>query len=185
MRVLRRIAGQPKYKAGQWTDEKVRACLNMTEILCYISQNRLCYLAQLAKGCGTCGVCFEGDRALRCHEQVAHKKGTTVKNWAPVSGTCCVCGIKFSTRLRLIAHLSDSRPKGGKPHCRASLGRYNAIDNGDVEGMDELDRQARRVARRVGRSQPRSAGPAYKRPISDQEDRPKKRRLTFKQSVSV
>ena len=51
MRVLRRVAGQPKYKAGQWTDEKVRVCLNMPEILCYISQNRLCYLTQLAKGC--------------------------------------------------------------------------------------------------------------------------------------
>ena len=50
MRVLRRIAGQPKYKAGQWTDEKVRVCLNMPEILCYISQNRLCYLTQLSKG---------------------------------------------------------------------------------------------------------------------------------------
>ena len=50
MRVLRRIAGQPKYKAGQWTDEKVRVCLSMPEIMCYISQNRLCYLAQLAEG---------------------------------------------------------------------------------------------------------------------------------------
>ena len=50
MRVLRRVAVQPKYKAGQWTDEKVRVCLNMPEIMCYISQNRLCYLAQLAKG---------------------------------------------------------------------------------------------------------------------------------------
>ena len=168
MRVLRRIAGQPKYKAGQWTDEKVRVCLSMPEILCYISQNRLCYLVQLAKGradtllsllnvscqlpwviqveqdlvqlwtdrhhmsqslghpidglgglhytvsspveatgaqldsavdesatkggykrktpkeyvfkCGTCGVCFEGDRALRCHEQVVQKKRTPVKH---------------------------------------------------------------------------------------------------------
>ena len=177
MRVLRRIAVQPIYKTGQWTDEKVRVCLNMQEIMCHISQNRLCYLAQLAKGragtllsllnvscqlpwvtpvkqdlvqlwtdrhrplatrsdnatvwadcitrfphqwkrqvrswirtssvldesgtkggckrktqneyvfkCGTCGVCFEGDRALRCHEQVAHKKRTPVKHWAPVSG---------------------------------------------------------------------------------------------------
>ena len=51
--------------------------------------------------------------------------------------------------------------------------------------MDELDRQARRKVRRVGQSQPRSAGPVDKRPISDQEDRPKKRRLSFKQSVSV
>ena len=41
------------------------------------------------------------------------------------------------------------------------------------------------MTRRVGRSQPRSAGPADKRPISDQEDRPEKRRLIFKQSVSV
>ena len=169
MRVLQRIAVQPKYKACQWTDEKVRVCLNMPEIMCYISQNRLCYLAQLAEGradtllsllnmscqlpwvilvkqdlvqlwtdrhrplatrstmqrfgrttlhgshqwkrqvrswirtssvlaesatkggckrktqneyvfkCGTCGVCFEGDRALRCHEQVAHKKENTCK----------------------------------------------------------------------------------------------------------
>ena len=50
--------------------------------------------------------------------------------------------------------------------------------------MDELDRQARK-ARLVGQSQPRSAGLVDKRPISDQEDRSKKRRLSFKQSVSV
>ena len=244
MRVLRRVAGQPKYKAGQWTDEKVRVCLYMPEIMCYISQNRLCYLAHLAKGradtllrlvnvsfqlpwvilvkhrhhmfqslghpidnamvwadyitrfphqwkrqvrswihtssvldgsatkggckrktqneyvfkCGTCGVCFEGDRALRCHEQVTHKKRTPVKHWVPVNGTCCVCGVKFSTKLRLIAHLSDRRQEEGKPPCRASLGRYDAIDSCEVVRMDELDRQARRKARRVGQSQPRSAG---------------------------
>ena len=35
--------------------------------------------------------------------------------------------------------------------------------------MDELDRQARRKARRVGQSQPRSASPVDKRPIGDQE----------------
>ena len=51
--------------------------------------------------------------------------------------------------------------------------------------MDELDRQARRKARRVGQSQPRSAGPVDERPIGDQEDRPKKRRLSFEQSVSA
>ena len=45
--------------------------------------------------------------------------------------------------------------------------------------MDELYRQARRKARRVGQSQPRSAGPVDKRPISDQDDRPKKRRLSL------
>ena len=88
---------------------------------------------------GTCGLCFECDRALRCHEQVAHKKRTPVKHWAPVSGTCCVCGLKFSTRLRLIAHLNDRRQKGSKPPCRASLGRYEAIDSCEVVRMDELD----------------------------------------------
>ena len=46
--------------------------------------------------------------------------------------------------------------------------------------MDEVDSQARRKARRVGQSQPRSAGSVDKRPLSDQEDRPKKRRLTFR-----
>ena len=76
--------------------------------------------------------------ALKAHEQVAHKKRTPVKNWAPVSDTCCVCGIKFSTTFWLIAHLSDRRPKADKPPNRASLGRYNAIDNGDVERTDKL-----------------------------------------------
>ena len=33
-----------------------------------------------------------------------------------------------------------------------------------------------------GQSQPRSAGPVDERPIGDQEDRPKKRRLSFEQS---
>ena len=65
------------------------------------------------------------------------------------------------------------------------FGRFKSIDSDDVARMDELDRQARRKARRVGQSQPRSAGLTDKRPASDQEDRLKKRRLTFKQSVAV
>ena len=47
VRVLRTIAGQPKY--SRWTGAKVRVCLIMPENLCYISQNRLCHLAQLTK----------------------------------------------------------------------------------------------------------------------------------------
>ena len=234
-------------------DEKVRECLNMPEIMCYISQNRLCYLAQPAKGradtllsllnvscqlpwvilvkqdlvqlwtdrhhmfqslvhptdnatvwadyitrfphqwkrqvrswirtssvldesatkggckrktqneyvfkCGTCGVCFEGDRALRCREQMAHKKRTPVKHWAPVSGTCCVCGVKFSSRLQL---LSDRRQKGCKLPCGASLGQYDAIDSCEVIRMDELDRQARALWTRgpsvTKRIDPRNGG---------------------------
>ena len=46
--VVRRLNGG--YCGAAWTDEKVRVCLNMPEILCYISQNMFCHLAQLAKG---------------------------------------------------------------------------------------------------------------------------------------
>ena len=116
---------------------------------------------------------------------MAHKKRTLAKHWAPGSGTCCVCGVKFSTRHRLIAHLSDGRSRWGKPPCRASLGRFKPIVGGEVTRLDELDRQARRKARRTGRTQPQSAGLADKRPSNGQEDRPEKRWLTLKQSVSV
>ena len=45
MRVLRRVAGQPMYNAGQWTDVKVRECLTMCQRFSVASRRA---------GCATC-----------------------------------------------------------------------------------------------------------------------------------
>ena len=53
-----------------------------------------------------------------------------------------------------------------------------------LSGYRSLTRQAQRMARRTGETQPQSAGFADKRP-SNQENRPRKRRPTLKHTASV
>ena len=125
------------------------------------------------------------------HEKRNHREtATTPKSNPPPRPTSKTnqCNTHVHTGMILQCAPSPEKIEAGgvgRSSVHAPLGRYEAIDSCEVVRMDELERQARRKARRVGQSQPRSAGPVDKRPMSDQEDRHKKRRLSVKQSVSV
>ena len=65
------------------------------------------------------------------------------------------------------------------------------LDHGDVANLDVLDREARRLAQRAGRTQPLSKGPP-KRPNESElsvdeygEPHPKRYRITAKTSPSA
>jgi hypothetical protein len=70
---------------------------------------------------------------------------------------CQVCKTNFNTRLRLLAHLSDSRH--GK--CRSAIlatdnptlgngSLYVKLSESEVARLDDIDRQARMLARQQG-----------------------------------
>ena len=107
--------------------------------------------------CPTCTAAFASLRALRSHERTKHKKQTDMRLYADSSATCMCCHTVFSTRLRLIAHLSDAR----RPSCTEWVAKHGApLERSVVEGLDAADRDARRVARAAGLTQPRSTKPA-------------------------
>ena len=70
------------------------------------------------------------------------------------------CKAQFQSRLRLIAHLSDTRV--GRDKCRLKVlnGSLRPLASSIVEHLDEIDRSARRDARRAGNSHPLAVGQA-------------------------
>ena len=81
------------------------------------------------------------------------------KYYAPASGMCPVCRCTFSTRLRLVAHLTDQRLRYGRTPCFQRVQPSMRITAAECKRLDELDRRSRAEARKAGKTQPKSAGP--------------------------
>jgi hypothetical protein len=80
-----------------------------------------------------------------------------MRRFANGDGVCQCCASVFSTRLRLIAHLSDAR----RPACRDwILLNGTPLDEVRVSDLDASDRKSRSEARKLGLTQPKSAQPA-------------------------
>ena len=105
--------------------------------------------------CLACPASFGTSKALQQHSRSKHGARTDRRHYAPADGICQSCNKKFSTRLRLIAHWSDSR----RPQCWSWI-----ISNGIplparlVAELDNADKVQRNEARRNGHSRPLSTG---------------------------
>lgn len=111
--------------------------------------------------CRICGCGYLSSKALQAHIRVKHSKISNVARFVGTSLKCCVCGLAFSTRPRLIAHLADKRRSGCRKitcHDVVSAGYVEQIREDELEQATMSDRKLRRDARRRGFTQPRSAG---------------------------
>ena len=135
--------------------------------------------------CTVCSYAADSQRALDMHSRVAHGKRCEIRRWAADSGICVVCQTTFSTRLRLIGHLTESRIRAGRQPCRQELHLYPQLPDEEIARLDAIDREARLKARRQGHTQPLSQAQCVrKRPPAEAPLRapsPKRRRLCFKQ----
>ena len=112
----------------------------------------------------TCSFCVSSNKqflslkAPQSHQRVVHNILSPMRAYADSDGTCPVCKTCFRTRLRLLAHLCDSR----RPRCRdACFGSdITPLCEERVKELDELDRGARRAARRSGHTHPLAVGAA-------------------------
>ena len=109
--------------------------------------------------CDLCVDCtFASERALKAHKRAKHQVRTEIRFFADEDGQCQCCRTAFSSRLRLVAHLSDAR----RPSCREWMFVHGSkLDETRVAELDELDKAARNTARAGGLTQPLSRGPAY------------------------
>ena len=105
-----------------------------------------------------CDVCIGASRAsfptaqgLAQHMRIKHKKRSDIHNFVNDSGVCPNCATNYVSRIRVIAHLSDTRPS----RCRCR----NAILNGDivpeldpelVAKLNSRDREIKKQALRAG-----------------------------------
>ena len=102
-----------------------------------------------------CNVCsgldrpaFATPKALASHMRTVHKIRTPMRAYADSNGVCPACATTFCSRLRLLAHLCDSR----RPRCRNYIlgSGLPTLSAERVAKLDSEDREARRLAKRQG-----------------------------------
>ena len=112
---------------------------------------------------GSVVVGFMTSRALHTRARVKHNKRNMLRFYLDGSGICPVCRTQFESRLRVLAHVSETRCRGkSRITCRSVLesGKARLIEASEVARLDELDRIQRRTARRAGRSHAKVCVPA-------------------------
>eukprot|EP00973_Karenia_brevis_P096181 12431002-Karenia_brevis.AAC.1 len=70
-----------------------------------------------------CRPVFKSAKALASHMRAKHKIRSPINKYIDSSGKCPVCGMKFSNRERVLAHVSERRirNRAGRPNCRQKL----------------------------------------------------------------
>ena len=89
--------------------------------------------------------------------RIFHQVRAPMRAFAPADGKCRACGVAFQTRLRLLAHLSDSR----RPRCRDwHLAHAEPLCAEVVVALDAEDKCLRLTAQRAGLSHVIAVQPA-------------------------
>jgi len=135
----------------------------------YFSESRLDQVAQPSApivavvstfACDKCETAFASSRALQSHIRIKHKVRCLQRLYAGSSGVCSVCKTIFNTRLRLIAHLSDTRRDKCWCEIRAHPRKYKPLSAELVADLDEKDKVSRPDAQKQGKSHPTAVGSA-------------------------
>ena len=141
--------------------------------------------------CSDCPASFHTAKALQQHRRVAHGARMDARRYVSGASACPVCGVTFSCRPKVLAHLAEARQRGkdSGPSCRDQLmsGRWAPLPDGEVASLDLQDRALRASARKRGWTQPRSNGRVSRPPkrglvVSAAPDHLPCKRLTSKTS---
>ena len=110
-----------------------------------------------------CQVCtvhaFPTRKALSAHQRTKHGMKSPMRFGADATGVCPVCLTSFSSRIRLLYHLTDGR----RTKCGDAIeaGTYPELSQSRVDELDESDRLETRGVYREGRTQVKSKGQAF------------------------
>jgi len=114
----------------------------------------------LAHGCPECGQRFPTARALGSHRRIKHRVLCEQRHFAPESGVCPACDTQFRSRLRLLAHLCDTRRTCCWDQVRGNSRLRLAPTL--VERLDRDANKARLAAHRSGHSHDLAVGAAIR-----------------------
>ena len=110
---------------------------------------------------GASAASFSTAQGLAQHMRIKHTKHSIIHNFVDDSGVCPNCATNFVSRIRVISHLSDTRPS----RCRCR----NAVLSGDivpelspefVAKLNSRDREFKKQALRDGHTHALAAVPA-------------------------
>ena len=112
----------------------------------------------LAFKCDDCSKCFATQQALLQHKRIAHMWRDPIVKFIDGTGLCPVCGTHFVSRLRMLAHVTDSR----RDRCRKHIlkGSFPTQTDKQLAFLADADAQARKDARSQGRSHAIAQGSA-------------------------
>ena len=98
-----------------------------------------------------CSLCphvpFHNQKALDQHRRVQHGVRNTIREHVGNFSRCPNCCTDFHQRIRLLAHLSDKRRN---EQCREFVFALPKIEASELERLDVVDRNLRRVASQAG-----------------------------------
>ena len=102
-----------------------------------------------------CEVCtsrpsFKSNKGMLSHLRVVHGSRNCMRLYADANGICNSCKAMFRTRLRLLAHLCDSR----RPTCHEFVLQHcSPMPKDRARELDDQDRLLRAAARKSGHTQ--------------------------------
>ena len=110
--------------------------------------------------CTECQVCFSTQKGLKVHQRMKHGLRAPQRYFADKAGDCQVCGTCFHTRLRLLAHLCDTR----RAQCWSRLctdpASYTKLSQQQVDFLNQNDQDMRKQARKRGHTHAIAVGSA-------------------------
>ena len=119
--------------------------------------------------CEHCSERFASQKALWSLQRAKHKVRSSLESYLPSSGVCPVCRLKFASRPRLLAHVSETRQRGRQRiRCRDLIqaGLVVPLDPADLQAARLSDNLLRKDAFKRGLTQPKSEMHAKRRAIS-------------------
>jgi hypothetical protein len=99
---------------------------------------------------------FPSMKALLCHMRKLHGVRNMFRQFVDSRAICPVCRVQFETRIRAIAHLTETRCRGRmKQTCRKAIedGRFEPLPARIVTILDTADARCRKHARAAGKTQ--------------------------------
>ena len=110
----------------------------------------------LAFSCGDCPGMFASARALASHRRSKHGARAEYRRYVP-SAVCPACGTSFSSRVRCLVHIGDTR----RPKCQEWLLEHGTLLlPATLSRLDEEDKKQRTEAQRRGLTGPVASTPA-------------------------
>ena len=86
--------------------------------------------------CSDCSACFATSKALKAHQRTKHGLRAPQRYFANEDGICQVCGTCYNARLRLLAHLCDSRRTQCWTRICTDPRSYSKIQQAQVDILD-------------------------------------------------
>ena len=101
---------------------------------------------------------FATNKALMQHRRIAHGYRDPIVSYIDGSGTCPSCQTCFGSRLRCLAHVTDTR----RTKCRMYIleNNFSKLSSEKLAALVEIDRTARSLAQKSGRSHAIALGSA-------------------------